>query len=584
MPWQEDETVSSLASRLHQLWGHPLAAQTAQILFGAPQGGTLHDLTTHLSAFETATGGQLGIAAQLAETRTLARFYRSFLGPDDAESLSAALCGSSLAHVKLRLGILTSRFRAHHPLKACPACIAEGQASVGFSWWRLTHQYPGVWVCPKHHVLLRESVMKSSGVARFQWVRPSLAAFRDWPDVHGARGVGMSDASRAALRQLAHTIVDLVDATQGQPLLPLDLIQAYRAALASRGWVTSAGNLRLSRIAASYLAYVAPLRVVPELSGLPASPEEAQTQLGRLLRAPVPGRVGTHPLRHCLLVDWLFGGAGPFLRDCKALQHRGSDFLAIADPCVPLVLPTTQHSKRVIPEAELHRLLVDEQYSLRKTAERLGVDVSTVMVWATRCDLAFGRRPKLIRDEIRESLIAALYEGIDKQEAAARFGISIVSVTRTLRTEPGLQQKWHETRALRARDEARARWRALLAEHGALGTKYLRSLAPAAYAWLYRNDREWLQQNRAAVFAPITVRASSVQWDVRDKTLSAQVQEAALSVAQERPGRCIHLWQLYQRVPELRAKLSALELLPLTRRAIDLAIHPAAAVGGLFSD
>lgn len=580
--WQEDETVFSLASRLHQLWGYPLAAQTAQILFGASHAGTLHDLSTHLSAFETATEGVLGTAAELAETRTLARYYRSFLGQERREHLTATLCGDSLAHVKLRLGILTSRFRAHHPLKACPACMLEAQMSKGFSWWRLTHQYPGVWICPQHGALLRESNLKASGAGRFQWVRPDPTAFQDWPGIHGVPEQGMADSSMVALTRLAHTTLGLVDAGQRSALSALELNQAYRAALRSRGWLSSSGNVRLSCVAESYLAYVAPLRVVPELSGLPASEEDAEAQLGRLLRPSKPDRSGTHPLRHSLLVDWLYCGAESFLEARRASDVRRREFqvalkLADANPA-----PGGLRKDRSVPESGLRRCLVDEQLSLRQTAQQLGIDIATVMAWATRCGIPFERRPKLIRDELRASLINALRLGIDKQEVAERFGISVGSVTRILRTVPGLQQAWHETRTLRAQHDAHECWLAHLAEHGALGVKYLRSLAPAVYAWLYRNDRDWLKQANEAANAPPRLRTSSVQWDVRDEVLSRQVKDAALRVLQERPGRRVHLWQLYQRVPELKAKLSVLNRLPLTRRAIDLAIQPVSTLGYLF--
>src|SRR5664279_1964485 len=101
--WCEDETVFSLASRLHRLWGHPLAETTSRILFGTPHGGTQHDLTTHLTACARSTDGLLGEAGDLVCERTLARYYRTFLAASQRDWLTEALCGTSLAHVKFRL-------------------------------------------------------------------------------------------------------------------------------------------------------------------------------------------------------------------------------------------------------------------------------------------------------------------------------------------------------------------------------------------------------------------------------------------------------------------------------------------------
>lgn len=40
--------------------------------------------------------------------------------------------------------------------------------------------YPGVWICPKHGQLLRETIFKYSGVERFQWHLPVANRLRPW--------------------------------------------------------------------------------------------------------------------------------------------------------------------------------------------------------------------------------------------------------------------------------------------------------------------------------------------------------------------------------------------------------------------
>ena len=42
--WLPDETLFSLVSRHHQLWGHVTSAQTCQLIFGRARAGTHHDL------------------------------------------------------------------------------------------------------------------------------------------------------------------------------------------------------------------------------------------------------------------------------------------------------------------------------------------------------------------------------------------------------------------------------------------------------------------------------------------------------------------------------------------------------------
>jgi len=58
---------------------------------------------------------------------------------------------------------------------------------------------------------------------------------------------------------------------------------------------------------------------------------------------------------------------------------------------------------------------------------------------------------------------------------------------------------WSEikTRRLaRLQERYRRHWTELLAQHPELGMTALRKRAPRTYGWLYRNDRDWIQENR----------------------------------------------------------------------------------------
>lgn len=172
--------------------------------------------------------------------------------------------------------------------------------------------------------------------------------------------------------------------------------------------------------------------------------------------------------------------------------------------------------------------------------------------------------------EAYRSLIGSLEAGRDKEETALAHAVSIQTVTRVLRSEPGLSDQWHRVRFNHAQNEARKRWLAAVRLHGPLGTKLVREVEPAAYAWLYRNDRVWLHAQRQQITAART-NNSSVAWDQRDWALATQVQQVAALLATESKLNSIKLWQLYQAIPELKAKLGALDRLPLTKQAIKTA-------------
>lgn len=305
LDWLQDETCFSLASRHHYLWGYPSSESTCELLFAHARGGVQHDLPNNLQTFVERTNGRVGDTGRVAREHTLLKFYQAFISAEDREDAVNCLAGSNVARLKLRLGILSSRFRASHPLKACPACINEDVRNVGWAYWHLRHQYPGVWVCTKHQQLLSQSVYKSTGLKRFNWLLPSCHLLQS--AIEGQASV--PDKTFALLWRLAQLIDEIVEGGAIRPLLASQLNEVYSGELARRGWVTHGGYLRLAQISSAFLEYAGPLGKVAEFARLPIDMDAAAMQLGRLLH---PSRTGTHPLSHLLVIHWLFGSASTF--------------------------------------------------------------------------------------------------------------------------------------------------------------------------------------------------------------------------------------------------------------------------------
>ncbi|MGB3071216.1 MAG: TniQ family protein [Ottowia sp.] len=143
LQWLPGETFYSLCSRHHRFSGHPISAYTTKALFGHSQAGNQHDLPSRLDSFVE----RVDDAEPIARQRTLLRFYAPFHKPSVVEDAVASMRSTSVARFKYKLGILTSRFGAHHPLKACRACMASDNKNFGWATWHLDHQFPDVWVC-----------------------------------------------------------------------------------------------------------------------------------------------------------------------------------------------------------------------------------------------------------------------------------------------------------------------------------------------------------------------------------------------------------------------------------------------------
>lgn len=554
-PWLPDETVYSWVARYHMRAGHVRAAQTGLSLFGHRTRGCAHDLPAGIDEFVDRTAGQLGDADSVIVDHTVLPLYLALACPEKRQGAISALRGSGIGSLKFQLGLLTSRFRACHPLKACADCMTEDLEQHCTAYWHRAHQLPGVWTCPTHGRPLQVASVKWNGVGRFLLYLPATEML----------GAPYADTTRTAetaasrLASLAEIVLGLVDVGASSHLDPQHMHLSYRWALRERGWIKGERSLRWDALSADYVGHCEPLRNVAELAALPASAKQATAQLGRLLYGH---RQEAHVLRHAVMIHWLFGSWQAFAAQYVQSADRQYE---------PEIRDETPQSSRAVADprrAVVLSAIVEGGCSMRGAAQRAGVDATTAMAWAAAAGIGSRRRGKVLSPTKRSRLHAGLRKGMSKSDAALQFGISLQTVTRQLRTEPGLAQAWADARWQSAQASARLDWERATRRSPLAGAKVARLLAPAAYAWLYRNDRAWLRASIGQLPRPYPQVTARVDWDERDRTLSQLVQHAALELASNTSKDRTALWQLYQAVPELRSKLNQLERLPLTCRAI----------------
>lgn len=554
-----NETLFSISSRHHAFWGHSLARKTSLLLYGKAQGGHHHDLPNCLHAFCERTENRYGSSAEICLERTLLRFYCRFISTNKIANAIAVMSGTDVRHLKLKLGILTSRFRANHPLKACPSCIRRDIEVEGWPYWHIEHQYPGVWYCNAHGELLRESEIKSNGVERFQWVLPNLHYLKI-PQV----GVNVIPS----LAGLSKFIIDFV---HSEPEFSVDFSRMYllyRRTLKEQGYQIGK-RFRFANMTSSFQKYLHTFSGITELSGVLKSDTEIQNQLQTLLRPP---RARPHPLRHLLIMHWLFGTYENFL-----IQYNKE----IATSTREFVGTPKQTDNKVSGINDDKRmqfnLLVDQiqnkTISIRAAANQIGIDTATAMVWATQAGITISRRPKKVTEDLRQKIVQKLNSGAAKRDIAEDHAISVITITHILRTEIGLHQQWQDACFRAKQSSARKEWSQLLENNAIFGVKFIRALSPSTYAWLYRNDRDWLMMNSPGSTLAFREKRRSVNWGERDLMLSQAIEQAALQVRLSLGKKKMMLWHLYQKVPELKAKLCQLNQLPVTVKTLDRVLN-----------
>ncbi|WP_131394578.1 TnsD family Tn7-like transposition protein [Comamonas thiooxydans] len=300
--WLPGETLFSLLSRQHFLSGESHAWRTVERYFGCSHSGFQHDLPSRLASFVARTGGKLGDVRSVALNHTLLSFYRAFIPAMECSQIIEGMREDSVVHSKMRLGISRSRFRAHHPLKACQMCMMDDMQLTGWAYWRLEHQYPGVWTCIKHSQPLLVAKLKAKEGQRLPWSLPRSN------ELHETHAFTSSD-TLDRLNRLSRLIGDLVRIGTREPFSVSSLYLVYQNAMKSRGWMTDSGRFRMKAAASAFLEHISRVIQVDEFNGLPQTSGEANDMLVRMLR---PSRTHVHPLQHILMVDWLFTDPSKF--------------------------------------------------------------------------------------------------------------------------------------------------------------------------------------------------------------------------------------------------------------------------------
>ena len=194
-PYPDEALYSLLGRAFHPATGIPNEVLWRQVL-GRRQCRPLDPVPSWLSALAEALATPVE-PLRLASAFTVFPYFARFLAPAALEAACEALRLGAEALPVLR------RYRGHvapvRRLKACSDCMVEDRTRHGEAYWRLSHQLPGVLVCPVHGCALDEARMARYGREAFRFKSPTECSLvqRDGPS--GLASVWLASAS---VRQL----------------------------------------------------------------------------------------------------------------------------------------------------------------------------------------------------------------------------------------------------------------------------------------------------------------------------------------------------------------------------------------------
>jgi len=515
----EDEVLYSVLARYHVRSGNTSYKATMKDLFGSTSVTAVMDLPSNIqNLVNNMPLNSRYTEEYLIKSHTLFPFYSAFLPPKRAEQVFESMKGDNGGSIYSRTGIMASSITLNSYFIFCPVCAKEDKLQYGELYWHRVHQIPGVLVCPKHYVPLYNSQVPVRGYNKHEY-----KAAGEENCVEPDTAVKYSDDIFEKLIRLAEDAQALLNSDFEKRDIEWYKEQ-YLAKMMEMGFATSNGKVHQKEFIKEFINYYS-----EKYLDIVQSRVHVDNDSNWLMDMLRKKNKTAHPIRHLLLsrfLDILLSdlfhkkmeykpfGDGPWLCLNAAAEHYlrpvVSDLkisYSIDSKCPVGTFSCTcgfVYTRSGPDESEDARYqfgrikrfgqvweerlkeLVNQKLSLRETARLLGVDTNTVKKYAKKLGLT------TYWEKRSES------DGVYDNEGNSYSSMNL------------------------DKDYYRENWNELRKQYPEMGKTQLRMVDKALFAWLYRNDREWLNQNSPDKKVANAVN-SRVDWNQRDNEILSQV-------------------------------------------------------------
>lgn len=466
------ETLYSWCARFHRINGNTIARLTSRQLFGDSSAGLRHDFPTHLNAFLERTNQLFGPVDELIYQRTVLGIFAPFLTDSAIKSIMRNMCEGGNTHIKYHLGVLPSRVGSTAPLKACPSCMRSETISPGTPWWHIEHQWPTSRVCQKHGDYLLMPTQEFHSRVLKEWFLPA--------DIQWQTDATPNERVLIKLRRLNEWGNYLV--TRSRNPFDSDLLRlTYHIRAKALGWTSMDGSLKFGQIKVVFREHYACLE---ELRGFEFVRETSQEHggfLGSLLRQFDGNK---HPLKHALMMDFLFGEPKHFISEYQRIFS------------ISVWVDRKDLWSELTEERNQLKLMVAELgYSVNAAANQLGLPVGQAVRYLKMVGVEYKRRPRVLNPKKESALRDLLSSGEDREQISSILGIKKPFIKDYLAQDSILRDAWKKANLAKQTEKYRQHLMQLLSEHQNVSIKRLKQIPGNGIQWLARNDRQWLENN-----------------------------------------------------------------------------------------
>ncbi|MEK4247510.1 TnsD family transposase [Psychrobacillus sp. FSL K6-2684] len=475
-------------------------------------------------------------------------YFTNFLISSQKEDVMKEISKPKTKNIHMSIGQVASTVKESKYFKYCPKCMKTDLNVHGESYWRISHQLPSVFICTEHKSILHfSSVLYRNKNSKL--VLPTESNCIPSPLTRCIT----TDITGEQINQISKI------ANESKKLLNNDLdfdlsqvLSQYKALLRNKGLITVNGRVRQADLYRKFVSYYG-VEFLSYFQSVPSLKRES-CWLKTITRKH---RISFHPVRHLLLLNFL----GIEIETIKSINYDGP-FGKGPFPCLNIA---AEHYKELVIKDINIKTCTDNgrpigvfMCSCEFQYTRLGPDNSEADKFRYRYIRNYG---KIWEEKLIEYIEK---EEISYRKAAQLLNVDVGTVIKYYNQRNNKKVKSIQADNSKTVDIYRSSWLAMKEANPSCSKTELRNLNKKVYAWLYRNDKAWLNNN-----SPVQIKRKNVNqrvdWNERDLKILELIKDYLLKIdTEERPVR-ITKRHVAVAIDKLALIEKMIEKLPLTK-------------------
>nr|WP_244906758.1 TnsD family transposase [Neobacillus soli] len=549
-----DELLYSIISRYH-LWSrNPYFSDTIDDLFGRSNVTISTVLPNRLQQICNKLFIDSNITSKyLIYNHTFYPLFLPFWSKEQNNEILQGMINSEDKSILNRAGILQSKIPFPEYLRFCLKCCNENIELYGEAYWHRTHQIYGVNVCPLHDEILMESSIPFTSKRNRQSLYPLTKQLikKSIPIMF------LKECSKNDLK-ISKAVYDLL--SSDSPVLGLEKLgEKYTSFLKKNGLANYNGTVRKTELLKSFYYFYGNSFLNQMKCNIYKSSNI--NWIDNLIRP----RTNSHPLMHILLINFLgYKLKEFFLAPIDSEKNFGKG------PWLCFNAASNHYKEKVITDCKV----------------KLGTQGHLVGTFTCSCGFVYSRRQSdenhddfynigLIKSygPMWENELIRLRKNEKKtiKEISLLLKVTPLTVIRKLKKFEDKQSDKVKKNSPDNQKQYRLKWLKVVNENPQLNKTGLRSLAKKEFAWLYRQDRKWLEEN-----SPENQRVSNsgkyISWEQRDSEISKLLLDVISEMKSinttERPIR-ITIASVGKKIGKYSVILYGLNKMPLTKGVLE---------------